>query len=157
MMKVFIDTNIMVDVLLGRKEFLLQSSNIFQLADNEDVELYATALTFVNALYVSRKVLGKETALKKLKAFHDILKTAPMGDYELSKALLMNDKDMEDNLQYRSAVSAGCEVIVTRNVKDFPADGEVRAMLPGDFLDSLVEDSVDEDEEEIDDDGEENE
>ena len=85
MMKVFIDTNIMVDVLLGRKEFLLQSSNIFQLADNEDVELYATALTFVNALYVSRKVLGKETALKKLKAFHDILKTAPMGDDELSK------------------------------------------------------------------------
>lgn len=102
-------------------------------------------------------MLGKETALKKLKAFHDILKTAPMGDDELSKALLMNDKDMEDNLQYRSAVSAGCEVIVTRNVKDFPADGEVRAMLPGDFLDSLVEDSVDEDEEEIDDDGEENE
>ena len=45
----------------------------------------------------------------------------------------------------------------TRNVKDFPADGEVRAMLPGDFLDSLVEDFVDEDEEEIDDDGEENE
>lgn len=37
MMKVFIDTNIMVDVLLGRKEFLLQSSNIFQLADNENV------------------------------------------------------------------------------------------------------------------------
>ena len=154
MMKVFIDTNIMVDVLLGRKEFLLQSSNIFQLADNEDVELYATALTFVNALYVSRIVLGKETALKKLKAFHDILKTAPMGDDELSKALLMDNKDMEDNLQYRTAVSAGCEVIVTRNVKDFPADGEVRAMLPGDFLDSLVEDSVDEDEEAIDDDGE---
>ena len=46
-----------------------------------------------------------------------------MGDDELSKALLMDDKDMEDNLQYRSAISAGCEVIVTRNVKDFPADG----------------------------------
>ena len=69
----------------------------------------------------------------------------------------MEDKDMEDNLQDRYVVSAGCEVIVTRNVKDFPADGEVRAMLPGDFLDSLVEDSVDEDEEAIDDDGEENE
>lgn len=157
MMKVFIDTNIMVDVLLGRKEFLLQSSNIFQLADNEDIELYATALTFANALYVSRKELGKETALQKLKDFHDILKTDPMDDNELSKALLMDDKDFEDNLQYCSAVSAGCEVIVTRNIKDFPVDGAVKAMLPGDFLDSLVEDSVDEGEEEVDDEVDENE
>lgn len=35
MIKVFIDTNIIIDVLLGRKEFLLQSSNIFQLADTK--------------------------------------------------------------------------------------------------------------------------
>lgn len=138
---------------MGRKEFLLQSSNIFQLADNEDIELYATALTFANALYVSRKELGKETALQKLKDFHDILKTDPMDDNELSKALLMDDKDFEGNLQYCSAVSAGCE----RNIKDFPVDGEVKAMLPGDFLDSLVEDSVDEGEEEVDDEVDENE
>lgn len=140
MIKVFIDTNIMVDVLLGREKFLLQSSNIFQLADNEDIELYATALSFVNALYISRKELGKSTAIQKLREFHSILKTAPMDDSELDSALLMNDKDFEDNLQYRSALSAGCEVIVTRNVSDFPKDGEISAMLPGDFLDSLVKD-----------------
>lgn len=156
MIKVFIDTNIMVDVLLGRKQFLLQSSNIFQLADNKDIELYATALSFVNALYISRKEIGTKLTLQKLKDFHDILKTAPMADEELDKALLMGGKDFEDNLQYRSAISAGCEVIVTRNVKDFPANGEVKAMLPGDFLDSLVEDSTEESEE-VDDESEENE
>lgn len=147
MIKVFIDTNILIDVLLGRKNFLLQSSNIFQLADNEEIELYATALSFVNALYVSRKELGKDLALQKLKDFHDILRTAPMDDGELDKALLMGDKDFEDNLQYCSAVSAGCEVIVTRNIKDFPADDKIRVMLPGDFLDSLVEDYSEEDDE----------
>lgn len=156
MIKVFIDTNIMVDVLLGRKQFLLQSSNLFQLADNKDIELYATALSFVNALYISRKEIGTKLTLQKLKEFHDILKTAPMADEELDKALLMGGKDFEDNLQYRSAISAGCEIIVTRNVKDFPANGEVKAMLPGDFLDSLVEDSTEESEE-GDDESEENE
>lgn len=131
--------------MLGRKKFLLQSSNIFQLADNQDVELYATALSFVNALYISRKEFGKSLVLRKLKEFHDILKTASMDDAELSKALFMEGKDFEDNLQYCSAVAAGCDVIVTRNVKDFPTDGKINAMLPGDFLDSLVEDSSDKD------------
>lgn len=139
MIKVFLDTNIMLDVLLGRKKFLLQSSNIIQLADNGYIELYATALSFVNAMYVGRKELGKAVILQKIKDFHDILRTAPMDDMELSKALAMDDKDFEDNLQYCSAVSADCDVIVTRNVKDFPTDGEVKAMLPGDFLDALAE------------------
>lgn len=53
--KVFIDTNIMIDVLLGRKKFLAQSSNIFQLADSGAITLYATALSFVNALYIGRR------------------------------------------------------------------------------------------------------
>lgn len=139
MTKVFIDTNIMLDVLLGRRKFLLQSSNIIQLADNGLIELYATALSFVNAMYVGRKELGRTVTLQKLKDFHDILCTAPMDEVELSKALAMDDKDFEDNLQYCSAVSADCDVIVTRNVKDFPADGKVKAMLPGDFLDALAE------------------
>ena len=126
--KVFIDTNIMIDVLLGRKKFLAQSSNIFQLADSGAIALYATALSFVNALYIGRKELGKSEALKKLKLFHDFLNTAPM-----------DDKDFEDNLQYCSACSAGCNVIVTRNVKDFPKDGEVRVMVPSEFLDAFAE------------------
>lgn len=128
----------------------MQSSNIFQLADNEDLELYATALSFANAFYISRKELGKDLTLHKLKEFHDILKIAPMDDTELGEALIMNDKDFEDNLQYCSAISADCDVIVTRNVKDFPADGDIRIMLPSDFLDSLVEDSIGEDGEYID-------
>ena len=75
--KVFIDTNIMIDVLLGRKKFLAQSSNIFQLADSGAIALYATALSFVNALYIGRKELGKSEALKKLKLFHDFHLTLP--------------------------------------------------------------------------------
>ncbi|MST84470.1 PIN domain-containing protein [Prevotellaceae bacterium LKV-178-WT-2A] len=137
--KVFIDTNIMIDVLLGRKKFLAQSSNIFQLADSGAITLYATALSFVNALYIGRKELGKSEALKKLKLFHDFLNTAPMDEEELARAFMMDDKDFEDNLQYCSACSAGCNVIVTRNVKDFPKDGEVRVMMPSEFLDAFAE------------------
>lgn len=67
----------MIDVLLGRKNFLAQSSNIFQLADSGAIALYATALSFVNALYIGRKELEKSEALKKLKLFHDFHLTLP--------------------------------------------------------------------------------
>uniref|UniRef100_UPI004029D6CC type II toxin-antitoxin system VapC family toxin n=1 Tax=Prevotella sp. TaxID=59823 RepID=UPI004029D6CC len=140
--KVFIDTNIIIDVLLGRKKFLAQSSNIFQLADSGAIALYATALSFVNALYIGRKELGKSEALKKLQLFHDFLNTAPMDEEELARAFMMDDKDFEDNLQYCSACSAGCNVIVTRNVKDFPKDGEVRVMMPSEFLDAFAEEAA---------------
>lgn len=52
MTKVFVDTNIMIDVMIGRKPFLLQSSNIFQLAVDGAVELFTSALSFVNAFYI---------------------------------------------------------------------------------------------------------
>lgn len=140
-MKVFVDANIMIDVISNRKPFVEDSSNIINLATEGGFELYASSLSFVNTLYISRKDVGKEEAFKKLKLLHKVLKASPMDQDELDAAIAMDNKDFEDNLQYCSAVAAGCEVIVTRNVKDFPADGEVKAMLPGDYLDSLVEDS----------------
>lgn len=140
-MKIFVDTNIMIDVISNRKPFVEDSSNIINLATEGGFELYASSLSFVNTLYISRKDVGKEEAFKKLKLLHKVLKASPMDQDELDAAIAMDNKDFEDNLQYCSAVAAGCEVIVTRNVKDFPADGEVKAMLPGDYLDSLVEDS----------------
>lgn len=139
MKKVFVDANIILDVLLERKEFMLASSNILALQIWGKAELYTTALTFANVLYVCRKALGKQKSINQLKTFFKRLHVAPLGQPEYDAAMLMDMKDIEDNLQYCSAVSAGCDVLVTRNIKDFPSEGAVRVMLPHDFLDSLVE------------------
>lgn len=137
MTKVFIDTNIILDVMLDREKFLLESSNVLALQILGEAELYATALTFANALYICRKLIGKEESIEKLSKVFEKLHVSPLGQEEYNAAMKMSHKDIEDNFQYCSAISAGCDVIVTRNIKDFPSDGKINVMLPKDFLNKL--------------------
>ena len=65
--KIFLDTNIVIDVIGNRQPFCEPAANILDMAYNGKVELYATALTFANALYVLRKSLGTEEATRYLK------------------------------------------------------------------------------------------
>ncbi len=138
MKKVFIDTNIIIDVLLGRKPFLFEALNIFQLADDGIIELYASVLSFVNAMYVARKELGKGVAFQKLKEFYTFITVSPIGNEELVAAFAMEGKDFEDDLQYCSALDAECDVIVTRDLEGFSKDGEIAVMSPKEFLNSLI-------------------
>lgn len=138
MKKVFIDTNIILDVIEERKQFVLESSNVLALQIWGKAELYATTLTFANAFYVLRKRIGKTSSIEKLRVVFDRLHVSPLGQSEYDAAMLMKPKDIEDNFQYCSALSSGCDVLVTRNVKDFPADGKIAVMSPNDFLNSLT-------------------
>lgn len=140
MKKVFVDANIILDVVLERQKYYLESSNVIDLAPSGVVEMYVTVLTFANALYVSRPVLGKANAIDTLEEMFKYFHIAPLGQEEYEAATLMSRKDMEDDFQYCAAVSAGCDVLVTRNVKDFPKNDKIAIMQPGDFLNSLVED-----------------
>lgn len=137
MSKVFIDTNIILDVILGREKFVLESSNILALQIFGKAELYATALTFANALYICRKLIGKEESIEKLSNVFEKIHVSPLGQKEYNAAMQMSHKDIEDNFQFCSAVSANCDVIVTRNIKDFPSHEKIKVMLPSDFLNSM--------------------
>lgn len=128
----------MVDVITNRKSFVIDSSNVINLAAEGKVELYASALSFVNAFYVSRKHLGKTAASEKISLLHKVLKVSPMGQEEMDEAVRMHGRDFEDSLQYWSAAAAGCDAIVTRNIKDFPESGSIKVMRPGEFLDLLA-------------------
>lgn len=62
-MNVFIDTNIIIDVLDQREKFFEASSNILSLGAENKIELYATALTMANCIYILRKPLGYDGAV----------------------------------------------------------------------------------------------
>ena len=67
MKKVFLDTNIIIDVLEHRDPFFIQSANLLELGYRKKLHLYATSLSFINGIYISRKSLGKENAIEKVK------------------------------------------------------------------------------------------
>ena len=133
-MKVFVDTNVILDVLERREPFYLHSTNILDLGNNCVIELYTSALSLINVLYVCRKSIGKENAIARVQELRTFLSISPITSDEFDNALSIGNKDIEDNLQFCSAVTSECEVLVTRNKSDFPVSDEIKVQTPVEFL-----------------------
>lgn len=129
-MKVFLNTNIVLDLLLQRPGYEL-SAQILDLQEKGKIHTCVSILTMVNAAYIYRKSVGEAIAvvnLKYLSAFMDIL---PMDNDMLQKAISMEGPDFEDLFQAVCASTNGCDVIITRNTKDFKG---LNAQTPAEFL-----------------------
>ncbi|MBO6188510.1 MAG: PIN domain-containing protein [Prevotella sp.] len=135
MMRVFLDTNILLDIIEGRQKFLIASSNVFDLGIRGEIQMFATPLTFANCVYTARKNVGYERALQGLKFLKNYVKAAAMDDAQVEDALCSGMPDFEDMLQYEAALASKCDVIVTRDKKrHFPKDGDIPVLTPEAFL-----------------------
>jgi predicted nucleic acid-binding protein len=138
MKKLFIDTNIVIDLLAKRQPFYSEAASIFSLADKGIIELSISALTFANTNYIllkGRKPDEAKSILRKLKL---IIKVLPLDDKIIGLALNENlFKDFEDGLQYFTATENGQDLIITRNLKDFAKSG-IPVMTAEQFLKSGI-------------------
>ena len=132
-MKVFIDTNIILDILLERPEFVQPAMDILQMGIDKEIELFATPLTFATCYYLLRKEIGKKDAQVALQAIKSFVEMTSMDDKQGTRALFSEMPDFEDMLQYESALANRCNVIVTRNGKHFPLDS-LPILTPTQFL-----------------------
>ena len=117
-MKIFLDTNIILDLLLERDGWE-QAAQILSLQEKGEATLCVSVLTMVNVAYVYRKTVGEDMAVVNLKYLSAFMRVLPMDAAMIEKAILAGGRDFEDTLQAIVAASARCDVIVTRNVKDF--------------------------------------
>lgn len=131
-MKVFIDTNIVLDLLLQRRNFLINAEKIFSLAYKGKIVLYFSAVSFVSVTYY----LGKHTN-KDIKAVLEdlckIVKILPFNQRIIENTLHSNFKDIEDGYQYFTAKENNIHIMITRNVKDFLVD-DISVVTPEEFL-----------------------
>ena len=119
MKKLFIDTNIVLDLLAKRPEYV-SAAKLFSLGDDSQVDLYVSSLSFANMNYILRKLLGKEKTVKVLRDLELIVSITDLNGKIVQLALNDDDfKDFEDGLQYYSAIEIGADVIITRNLSDF--------------------------------------
>ena len=135
MNRVFLDTNVLLDVLLRREPFVRDSAQVLDMGFKGIVELYATPLTFATCLFVARKSLGYANALEALKILERNIKIASMDSAQLHEALYATAPDFEDMLQYHAAMAANCSYIITRNEQHFPKNG-IMVLSPTVFLQS---------------------
>ena len=131
-MRVFLDTNILLDIIESRQKFLLASSNVFDLGIRGQIQIFATPLTFANCVYTARKNVGYEQAVKGLKILKSYVQTAPMDDVQVTDALNSDMPDFEDMLQYEAALAG--DVIVTRDKKRHFPIGGLPVLSPEVFL-----------------------
>lgn len=115
MKRIFLDTNIVLDLLM-REEYKLQIRELIRLCAND--ALYISYLTVANAAYIMRKY-SKEELNSNLNFILDLFDVIPNDKHQIEKAIHTEGKDFEDILQYQSAKSLKCDVILTRNAKDF--------------------------------------
>jgi len=134
--KVFLDTNIALDMLGKREPFFQAASNLFKLGETRKVELQISSITFINVQYVLRKQLGKEETKKAIRGLRLLCKVCNIGEQEIDLALLSEMKDFEDAVQYFTALNNKSKVIITRNAKDFKGS-RLPIMTAEEYLNSL--------------------
>ena len=132
-MKIFLDTNVLVDVVLNRKPWVDDSLILLELANQRKLSLIAADLSFVNISYIVRKMLSKSELYTLLKDLREFVAVVEMGEMVIDKAIKAQWDDMEDCAQYCVAKREQSDYIITRNTKDFSLS-DIPVLTPHDFL-----------------------
>ncbi len=120
MSRILIDTNIVIDLLAQREPFYENAAAIFSMADNKQVSLYISVLSFANTNYILSKTKTAQQAREILRKFKVLVEVLPLDDKITELALSdLQFPDFEDGLQYYTAVEHKLDGIITRNKKDF--------------------------------------
>ena len=132
MKKVFLDTNIVADLFLKREPFCENSLKLFTLGFHKKITLYVSSLSYATLAYLVRK-MKKEERVLLFEKLRNITETTTVDRQTVDKALISDFSDLEDALQYYSAVNAKVDVVLTRNKKDF-VEANVPVMTPDEFF-----------------------
>ena len=132
----FLDTNVVIDLLGEREDFYDAIAKIVSLADKGKIKLTVSALTYSTVFYVLSRFESKEIVKEKIRKFKTIAKTADLTDKIIDKGLSSKFGDFEDALQYFSALKTGSSIIITRNEKDFKSS-EIPVFSPDEYLSKL--------------------
>ena len=132
-MRVFLDTNVVLDLLLGREPFADDAARIWTLSEEGKVVGLVSAVSFTTIYYMTRQRQPHQRAIAALKVLRDVFNPVACDATILNRAIDSDFKDFEDAVQHFSALAAGAEVIVTRNPSDFAA-AEILVMAPAEFL-----------------------
>lgn len=132
-MRIFLDTNILLDVLLDRKPFCEASSKLWRLAECGRLEAAISAISFNNVFYIVRKYAGKEAAQRTVEVMNGNFSVFPLTRDIISRAIAAKLPDFEDSIQFFSAVACEADYIITRNARDFPQES-IPVLSPASFL-----------------------
>jgi predicted nucleic acid-binding protein len=117
--RVFVDADVILDLLLSREPFLPSARALFMLIQKRGVEGYVSPLILSNLFYILRKGSTGPQALSAVRKLRLILGVLPMDERTVDLALASSFTDLEDAFQYYAAVEQNLDALITRNKKDY--------------------------------------
>jgi predicted nucleic acid-binding protein len=119
MIKLFIDSDIILDILLQRQHYFEAAADLYKLCGTEIHQAYTSVHSILNVHYVARKIHGERLSRQAIQSVTEVVKVVDENGSLIQQALLSDFPDFEDAVQYFAALSVGCDYIVTRNIKDY--------------------------------------
>ena len=129
-MKLLIDTNVVLDVLLRREPFSKTAAEVLNLTQRDDVREYVSASAITDIYYIANKQLKDRAAVRDLlERLLKIVSVAAVSEQEIRNALNLTWADFEDSVQYSVALMNEIDGIVTRNPSDYQ-EANIQIWLP---------------------------
>jgi len=131
--KVFIDTDIALDLLSERTPHYLPAAQLFTLADQGKLSIYVSSLSFSNLHYLLSRLYSQAESRRILSTFKILVKVLAVDDKIIDLSLNSAFKDFEDAIQYYTATENQLGILLTRNLKDYKA-AQITVMTAEDYL-----------------------
>ena len=130
---VFVDTNVLIDVLAKRTPFYDDSARLWTLAEQGRITGFISVISFNNIYYVVRKLKTRRAADRMMILLRDTFTPVPLDKQILDQAIDAGLKDLEDAIQYFSAIRVGAACLVSRDARAFPR-AELPVLTPREWL-----------------------
>jgi len=137
-MKILIDTNIFLDVILFRDQHYENSAKVWSLVSEKNISGYISAISINNLHYILLKQKDRTSVGELVSQLLDEFEIVPLTKSLLLEAKKMDKNDLEDMIQFVSARRSGCDHLITRNAKDFPEE-KISIVEPADFMEIISE------------------
>ena len=132
--KVFVDSDVIIDFLIDREPHSISSSQLFNLGDSGLIELYTSTLSINNVHYIIRRVVGTNRSKNIISELLELLEVLEVTKSDLTSALKSDINDFEDAIQHSVAIRVDeINSIITRNIKDYKRS-KISVFSPDAFL-----------------------
>lgn len=132
-MKLLIDINVILDVMLAREPWARQSAQLLAAVEDGRAEGFVAAHTITTIHYIVAREKGKHVAARAVTDILRIVGVVPIGKADFHQALVLGINDFEDAVQAAAALQIGADYLITRNTKDFKS-GSIEVRTPGEAL-----------------------
>ena len=136
-MNVFIDTNVLLDVLARRNPHYEAAAHVWTLCEQGKIEGHISAISFNNIFYIVRRLSGRRAAHRSLSLLRDVFRLVTLDSQIINQSIASGFADFEDAIQYHSALRADAVAIVTRDAAHFPKS-EISIVSPASFVAAFV-------------------